>query len=90
MNASTIKREIKNAGFNLNEWRIEKAYHCYNIILTSFGLSDNERQAMTGEQVNEKKALDAWKLKTVAGIFNVRAEHSSVRVHTELAPSIWK
>jgi hypothetical protein len=90
MNARSIKAQIKKAGFNINEWQIEKAYKCYNIILTNYGISDNERQLMTGDQVNIKRETDNNKIQEMAKFFNVTPQRSSVTIYTELAPSTWQ
>lgn len=89
MNARSIKTQIRNAGFNPDEWQVEKAYKCYNIFLASYGLSDNERQTMTGDQANAKRNSDNAKIQELAKLFNVRPQRSSVTIYTELAPEQW-
>lgn len=71
MNARTIKTQIKKAGFNLDEWQVERAYKCYNIFLKTYVLSDTERQTMTGDEVNDKRAADNSKIREMAQLFNV-------------------
>lgn len=70
MNARTIKTQIKKAGFDINEWKIKKFYNRYEAYLTTAGLSDNERQQMTGDQANAKKQADQGKLNGVASLFD--------------------
>lgn len=90
MNARTIKSNIRKAGFNLNEWQIEKAYKRYNIFLTAYGLNDNERQLMTGDEVNAKRAADNDKVEKMAQLFNVVPARSSITILTDLAPNTWE
>lgn len=89
MNAKTIKTQMKKANFDLSEWNIEKGYKCYNVILTSFGLSDSEHQAMTGEEVNAKRKSDNDKVLAVASLFNAEPQRSSIIINGEYAPSTW-
>lgn len=90
MNARTIKSQIKKAGFNLDEWQVEKAYKCYNIFLMTYGLSDTERQAMTGDEVNDRRAADNSKIREMVQLFDVIPARSSVTILTNLAPSTWE
>lgn len=91
MNARTIKSQIKKAGFNLDEWQVEKAYKCYNIFLTTYGLSDTERQTMTGDEVNDRRAADNGKIREMAQLFEViPARSGGVTVLTDLAPNTWE
>jgi len=70
MNVKTIKNRIfKSADFSLAEWNIEKSPSYFFIDLTSYGISDNRRQQMTGDQVNAKRQSDNDKLKKMAILF---------------------
>ncbi len=80
MTKQTIKAQIKKAGFNLSEWKVETNYKCYNITLISFGLSDNERQKMTGDQVNTKRQVDNSKIEKIAQLFDVEPQKNSITV----------
>lgn len=70
--------------------QIEKAYKCYNIFLATYGLSDTERQAMTGDEVNDRRAADNSKIREMAKLFDVIPTRSSVTILTDLAPSTWE
>jgi hypothetical protein len=90
MNIRSIKAQIKKAGFDIGEWQIEKAYKCYNISLTNYGLTDNKHQTMTDNQVNIKHKTDNNKVKAMAKLFDVMPQRSSITIYTELAPSTWQ
>lgn len=90
MNARSIKTQIRNVGLNPDEWQVEKSYKCYNILLVSYGLTDNERQTMTGDQANAKRNSDNAKIQELAKLFNVSPQRSSVTIYTELAPVTWQ
>lgn len=84
MNAKTIKTQLKNAGLNTEDYIIEKAYNGYNVTYRHFGLSDTERQSMTGEQVNAKRQADKEAVEKIAQVLGGEAGRSSALVGANL------
>jgi hypothetical protein len=83
MNVRSIKSQIKKAGFDISEWQVERSYKSYQVFLTSYGLTDSERQVMTGDQVNKKRKADEDKVKAMAELFNTTPEKSGIKIYTE-------
>ena len=68
-NARTIKTQITKAGLNINEWDVEKGYGVYYITFKDWGISDSERQSMTGDEVNAKRQNDKEVIEQMADLF---------------------
>ena len=81
MNAKTINSQLKANNLDPQNFTIERGTGYYFITYRNFGISDNLRQRMTGDQVNRKRQNDKIMLEKVAQIFGGRIDVNMVWVN---------